>query len=203
MNSKANELRCLFARDHDTVYPKQGVFLGGASPPDGEMINGWRRKIISALKKDTRLNAQMMLVSPEPESGFWEDIDIVDKDNDTESLRRQQTLWEFQYLRSCDITTFWLPTYWTKERSGVFAPNIGPSTRWEFGYFLQEYLKDPQQKDFIVGSPEDAQGLDWAKEITRMHGIRWHSLKKADKSDLVADSFIQEIADTLISNKYL
>jgi hypothetical protein len=202
MNTEENDLRCLFARDDDTVYPKQGVFLGGASPPDGEMKNGWRRKLIAKLKEDARLDADMLLVAPEPSSGNWKDIDHQEPYSDSKALWKKQTHWELQYLRSCDITTFWLPTYWTKKRSGVFAPNIGPSTRWEFGYFLQEYLHDQQNRDFIVGSPEDAQGIDWAKEITRLHGIKWHSLKNKDKSKLVADSFVDEIANTLIRNKY-
>ena len=201
---KEKEIRTLFSRNHDTVFPKLGVFLGGVSPRDGEMQTGWRRKIISALQQDERLDPSMLLASPEPESGYWESIDGADDkpfDNDLEAARNNQMLWELQYLKLCDITTFWLPTYWTKEKSGVFAPNIGPSSRWEFGYFLQEYLKDRQNKDFIVGSPEDAQGIDWAREITRMHGIKWHTLKKEDKPKLVADSFIQEIADTLVKNK--
>ena len=204
MKKKEKEIRTLFSRNHDTVLPNLGVFLGGASPPDGEMKTGWRRKIISALKEDTRLNPSMLLVAPEPPTGYWKDIDGADDKiphSELEAVRNNQMLWELQYLKLCDITTFWLPTYWTKEKSGVFAPNIGPSSRWEFGYFLQEYLKDTQNKNFIVGSPEDAQNIDWAQEITRIHGIKWHTLKKEDKSELVADSFIQEIADTLIKNK--
>ena len=205
MEKKEKEIRTLFSRDHEIVFPKLGVFLGGASPPDGEMKTGWRRKIISTLKQDSRLDPSMLLVSPEPPSGFWEDIDGVDDkvpNNGLEAVRNNQMLWELQYLKLCDVTTFWLPTYWTKEKSGVFAPNIGPSSRWEFGYFLQEYLNDRQNKDFIVGSPEDAQGIDWAREITRIHGIQWHTLKKSNKAELVAESFIQEIADTLVKNKW-
>lgn len=196
---KEKEIRTLFSRDHEIVNPKLGVFLGGVSPPDGEMKTGWRRKIITALQNDKRLDSSMLIASPEPESGYWEDIDGAEDDSDL--ARKNQMLWELQYLKHCDITAFWLPAYWTKEKSGVFAPNIGPSSRWEFGYFLQEYLKDRQNKDFIVGSPEDAQGVDWAREISRMHGLKWHTLGKEDKPKLVADSFIKEIADTLIKNK--
>lgn len=201
---KEKEIRTLFSRDYNAVYPKLGVFLGGVSPPDGEMKTGWRRKIISVLQQDERLDPSMLLVSPEPKSGYWEELEgagakVTDKD--LEVIRDPQMLWEHHYLKRCDITTFWLPAYWTKEKSEVFAPNIGPSSRWEFGYFLQEYLKDRRNKDFIVGSPEDAQGVDWAREISQMHGIKWHTLRKEDKPKLVADSFIEEIADTLIKNK--
>ena len=201
MKKHKKEIRTLFSRNHDTVTPKLGVFLGGASPPDGEMKAGWRRKIVTKLQQDKRLDQSMMLVAPEPESGFWKDIDGEEPERDVDELWKKQTHWELQYLKLCDITTFWLPTYWTKEKSGVFAPNIGPSTRWEFGYFLQEYLKDRDNKDFIVGSPEDAQGLEWAKEISNMHGIKWHTLNKNDKHHLVADSFIEEIANTLVKNR--
>ena len=201
MKKHKKEIRTLFSRNHDTVTPKLGVFLGGASPPDVEMKTGWRRKIITKLTQDKRLDQSMMLVAPEPESGFWKDIDGEEPERDVDELWKKQTHWELQYLKLCDITTFWLPTYWTKEKSGVFSPNIGPSTRWEFGYFLQEYLKDMDNKDFIVGSPEDAQGLEWAKEISNMHGIKWHTLNKNDKHHLVADSFIEEIANTLVKNR--
>ena len=102
----------------------------------------------------------------------------------------------------CDITTFWLPTYWDKKTAGIFAPNIGPTSRWEFGYYLQEYLKNRQRRDFIIGSPEDAESIKWAKKITDIHGIEWHFLKKENKEELVADSFIEEIAKTLIRNKW-
>lgn len=201
MKQDQQSIRSLFSRNHDLIYPGLGVFLGGASPPDAKMKDGWRRKIISALKQDKRLNPKMILVSPEPQTGYWADIDDIDTKNDLEMLRSNQMLWELQYLKLCDIVTFWLPTYWTKEKSGVFDPNIGPSSRWEFGYFLQEYLKNPQLKRFIVGSPEDAQNVDWAREICGIHGIKWHVLKKEDKTKLVPDSFIKEIADTLINNK--
>jgi len=201
---KEKTIRALFSRDHATVHPNLGVFLGGISPPDGDMKTGWRRKIISVLQNDKRLDPSMIIVSPEPKSGYWEDIDGFDDSASEKSLeisRKKQMHWELQYLKLCNITTFWLPAYWTKEKSGVFAPNIGPSSRWEFGYFFQEYLKDKQNRNFIVGSPEDAQGVEWAREITRVHGIKWHTLRKQDKSKLVAESFIEEIADTLIKNK--
>jgi len=105
-------------------------------------------------------------------------------------------------LNLCDITAFWLPTYWDKETSGNFAPNIGPTSRWEFGFFFQEYLKNPIKRHFIVGSPEDAESIKWAKKISDIYGIKWHILKKEDKSELVAESFIHEIAETLIKNKW-
>lgn len=199
---KKSPIRALYSRDHDTVFPKLGVFLAGPTPPDGAMKTGWRRKIVDKLSEDDRLNAGMIIVSPEPESGEWSDIDNVAPKDELELVRDKQMPWELQYLNLCDITAFWLPTYWTKEQSGVFAPNIGPTSRWEFGYFFQEYLKNTQKRDFIIGSPEDAESVKWAKKITAIHGIKWHFLKTEDKSKLVADSFIEEIAQTLIRNKW-
>ena len=94
----------------------------------------------------------MIVISPEPESGKWSDIDIPHPTSELENVRNKQMPWELQYLTLSDITAFWLPTYWSKKSSEEFAPNIGPTSRWEFGYFLQEYLKDRDKKRFIVGS---------------------------------------------------
>lgn len=199
---KENKIRKLFSRQHDVVFPRLGVFLGGPTPPCGEMKSGWRRVIIQRLLEDERLDPSMIIVSPEPESGIWSEIDNSNPKNELEVVRDKQMPWELQYLNLCEITTFWLPTYWDKKQSGIFAPNIGPTSRWEFGYYLQEYLKNNQRRDFIIGSPEDAESVKWAKKITDIHGIKWHYLKKEDKSKLVADSFIEEIAETLIKNKW-
>lgn len=197
-----NRIRKLYSRKHDTVFSKLGVFLGGPTPPSGEMKTGWRRKIVNKLLEDERLDPSMIIVSPEPESGDWSEIDNLNPKNELEVVRDKQMPWELQYLNLCDITTFWLPTYWTKEQSGIFAPNIGPTSRWEFGYFFQEYLKNPKKRDFIIGSPEDAESVKWAKKITDIHGIKWHFLKTENKSKLVAESFIEEIAETLMRNKW-
>lgn len=196
------QIRTLFSRKHDTVFPKLGVFLGGPTPPSGTMKQGWRRKIMEQLEKDERLDPSMIVVAPEPENGDWAEIDNVNPQNELEVVRDKQMPWELQYLNLCDITAFWLPTYWTTEESGIFAPNIGPTSRWEFGYFLQEYLKNPRKRDFIIGSPEDAESVKWARKITDIHGIRWHFLKTENKKELVAESFINEIAETLVRNKW-
>ena len=146
MHKEPEKIRSLFSRNHDTVFPKLGVFLGGPTPPSGAMKDGWRRKVVAALKADSRLDPSMIVVSPEPETGDWEEINNPNPQNELEVVRDKQMPWEIQYLQLCDITTFWLPTYWTPEASGVFAPNIGPTSRWEFGYFFQEYLKQPRKK---------------------------------------------------------
>ncbi|MDJ1469777.1 nucleoside 2-deoxyribosyltransferase domain-containing protein [Xanthocytophaga flava] len=196
------KIRVLYARQHQTVFPKLGVFLGGPTPPGGEaMTTGWRRTVIYALEKDERLDPSMVVVAPEPESGIWSDIDVAGNSKLTEVLNKQVP-WEWQYLNLCDITAFWLPTYWLPEVAENFPANIGPTTRFELGYYLQEYLKSPQRRKFIIGSPEDAEGIKWAKRITDIHGIKWHFLPKGEKHKLVADSFIEEIATTLVQNKW-
>lgn len=202
MKRKREEIRTLFSRNHDTIFPKLGVFLGGPTPPSGEMQNGWRRKIITELKKDTRLDPSMIVVSPEPLSGDWDEIDNLNPKSHLEVIRDKQMPWELQYLNLCDITAFWLPTYWNKEKAGIFAANIGPTSRWEFGYFFQEYLKNSNKRSFIIGSPTDAESIKWAKKITDIHGIKWHFLEKENKTELVASSFINEIAETLLQNKW-
>ncbi|EAY30087.1 nucleoside 2-deoxyribosyltransferase domain-containing protein [Microscilla marina] len=195
-------IRTLFSRKHEVVIPKQGVFLAGPTPPNGSMTTGWRRAVINALKADERLHPGMMVVSPEPETGNWADIDNAHPANQTEAIQDKQIPWEWQYLNLCDITAFWLPTYWTKEKAGVFAPNIGPTSRWEYGYFLQEYIKNPDKRRFIVGGPEDADSIKWAKKMADVNGVPWHTLKAENKSKLVADSFVKAIADALVDGQW-
>ena len=197
-----NQIRTLFSRDHETVFPNLGVFLAGPTPPDGEMEIGWRRKIVKQLQTDNRLDPSMLIVSPEPKTGYWSEINIPNPKSKLEEVQNKQIPWELQYLNLCDVTAFWLPTYWTKKESENFAPNIGPTSRWEFGFFFQEYLQNRDKRHFIIGAPEDAESIKWAKNITDIYGIKWHILKKEEKSKLVADSFIEEIAQTLIENKW-
>ncbi|MEM9526609.1 MAG: nucleoside 2-deoxyribosyltransferase domain-containing protein [Bacteroidota bacterium] len=195
-------IRTLFSRQHDTIFPKLGVFLAGPTPPDGQMDNGWRRVVTNALKQDSRLHPGMIVVSPEPKSGYWSSINNLNPQNHLETVRDKQMPWELQYLSLCDITAFWLPTYWTQAAAGPFAPNIGPTSRWEFGYFLQEYLRRPNQRKFIIGGPDDAESVKWAKKMTDIHGIPWHGLPVTKKEDLVAKSFINAIAEALLANTW-
>lgn len=195
-------IRILHSRSHTTIFPRLGVFLAGPTPPSGEMDKGWRHIVTERLQNDTRLDPSMTLVSPEPVTGNWNDINNDNPETTLDEVLDKQIPWELQYLQLCDITAFWLPTYWNKESAGNFDPNIGPTSRWEFGYFLQEYLKNSSQRKFIIGSPEDAESLSWAKYLTDMNNIEWHYLKTENKTDVVADSFIEEIATTLINNKW-
>ncbi len=195
-------IRTLFSRNHEIVYPKLGVFLAGPTNPNGKMTNGWRRVITDKLKNDNRLNASMLIVSPEPEEGNW---NTIEKPNTSflNKIHNDQIAWEWQYLQLCDVTAFWLPTYFSEKIAGNFPNNIGPTSRWEFGYYFQEYLKNPNNKHFIVGSPEDAESVNWAKKLVASHGIKWHELKIKDKEKQIADSFIEEIALTLERNKWV
>lgn len=200
--NSGHQIRTLFSRSHETVFPKLGVFLAGPTPPDGEMKTGWRRKIIQSLRADDRLDPSMIVVSPEPQSGYWSEIDNLNPQDPLAVVHDKQMPWELQYLQLCDITAFWLPTYWDKATSENFAPNIGPTSRWEFGFFFQEYLKNKDRRRFIIGSPEDAESVKWAKKITDIYGIPWHFLKKENKKELVASSFIDEIKDCLLDNRW-
>lgn len=195
-------IRVLYAREHTTIFPKSGVFLAGPTPPNGEMENAWRNKVIKALQNDERLNPSMTVVAPEPKSGYWKDIEVSCEGKELEDVLNKQIPWEWQYLNLCDITVFWLPTYWNQEDAGVFPANIGPTSRWEFGFFLQEYLKDRQKRHFIIGAPEDAESVKWAKRMTDVYNIKWHTLKKEDKAELVPKSLIDEIVDTLVKNTW-
>lgn len=94
---KSNHIRELYSRNHDTVFPKLGVFLGGPTPPSGEMKSGWRRKIVKRLKEKSTLNASMIVVSPEPETGDWAEIDHPSPTTELERVRDKQMPWELQY----------------------------------------------------------------------------------------------------------
>ena len=72
---EGTQIRKLYSRKHDTIFPKLGVFLGGPTPPSGAMKTGWRRVIVNKLLEDERLDPSMIIVSPEPESGDWSEID--------------------------------------------------------------------------------------------------------------------------------
>lgn len=202
MREKEDHIRSLFSRDHETVFPRLGVFLAGPTNSSGDMLQGWRRVIVDKLKSDKRLNSSMIVVSPEPENGNWDSIDLPLPKNKLEEVRSKQIPWEWQYLKLCDIHAFWMPTYWSTGNSNCFSPNIGPTARLEFGYFLQEYLKNKDTRNFIIGSPEDSESMNWIKQMTEIHNIKWHILKKEDKSKLVADSFIEEIASVLVQNRW-
>jgi hypothetical protein len=195
-------IRTLFSRKHDTVFPRLGVFLAGPTPPDGQMTNGWRRVVTEKLQADPRLHPGMIVVSPEPVTGYWSEIDNVGPKSHLEAVHDKQMPWELQYLNLCDVTAFWLPTYWNAETAGPFAANIGPTSRWEFGYFLQEYLRQPQKRRFIIGGPDDAESVKWAKKMTDMHGIPWHGLPVSRKDVLVAPEFIEAIAQALIGGAW-
>lgn len=144
----------------------------------------------------------MLVVLPEPESGHWKDILVDTGQPQHDRAVNQQIPWEWQYLKLCDITVFWLATYWSEDRGGALGANIGPTTRWESGYCLQEYLHDRRRRTFIVGSPEDAQSIHWPRMMARSHQLPWHNLPASEKARLVPDSLVDAIAEALVANKW-
>ena len=128
-NLKKGKIRTLYSREHTTIFSRMGVFLAGPTNPSHHMVEGWRRVVVNALLKNERLNPAMTVVSPEPESGNWETINHPNPQSQLEHVLNEQIPWELQYLNLCDITAFWLPTYWTEETANEFSPNIGPTSR--------------------------------------------------------------------------
>jgi hypothetical protein len=194
-------IRTLYSREHATVYPGQGVFLAGPTPPDGQMEETWRRVLIERLVADPRLDPSMIVVAPEPRSGRWEDITVSTGRPQHDQVTNGQIAWEWQYLGLCDITVFWLATYWAQEKAAPFAGNIGPTTRWEFGFYFQEYAKDPARRTFIVGAPEDAESVKWPRRLVKTHNLPWHTLEVADKAKLVPDSLVEAVVEALVSRR--
>lgn len=188
-------MRTLFARTHATIYPEKGLFLAGPTPPSGEMLGGWRRELIRELLSKYEIDDECIVVSPEPVDGRWESI-VSASGAPNESAENDQIAWELQYLNLCNITAFWLPTYWSKNSAENFPVNIGPTTRWEFGMMLEKYLTQPRRQ-LIVGAPEDAESIGWVRHVCKHHGIKIHYLEKSAKGKLVCDSFVEAIAKAL------
>ena len=157
--------------------------------------------VIRKLITDERLDPTMVVVAPEPETGRWADIVVDTGKQKYDDVINKQIPWEWQYLNLCDVTVFWLSMYWSEQEGGVYGGNIGPTTRWEFGYYFQEYLKNPNRRSFIVGAPEDASSVKWAKRLIQSYHIEWHTLKKEEKSELVPASLIEAIVQTLLKNR--
>ena len=179
-------IRTLYSRSHGTIYPGLGVFLAGPTGPDDEMLQGWRRTLIARLVADERLDPMMTVVAPEPESGRWADIVAATGKPKLDQAANGQIAWEWQYLGLCDVTVFWLATYWDG--------NIGPTTRWEFGYYLQEYLKNRSRRTFLIGAPADAESVKWPRRMIAAHGLPWHTS---------LESLGDAVAETLLRNRAL
>jgi hypothetical protein len=194
-------IRVLYAREHGTIFPGQGVFLAGPTPPDGQMEGTWRRVLIERLAADQRLDPSMTVVAPEPRNGRWDEINTRTGKKLYDQAVNAQIAWEWQYLGLCDVTVFWLATYWDEQRAAPFPGNIGPTTRWEFGFYFQEYVRDPARRTFIVGGPDDAESVHWPKRLCATHGVRWHTLPVAEKQRLVPDSLVEAVAEALVSRR--
>jgi hypothetical protein len=195
-------IRVLWAQQHDTVFYGMGVFIAGPTPTNGEMKQGWRRECIRKLREDTRLCAHMIIVAPEPESGEEKDL-VVDSGRNTDDASVQaQTAWEWQYLSLCRVSAFWLPTYWDQNAAAPFPANIGPTSRFEYGYFFSRWEQDRASRDFVVGAPADAQGTKWARQLAISRNLPWHILSARDKDALVPESFVDDIAAKLLQRKW-
>lgn len=202
MNVQHHEpIRVLYAREHTTVWPGLGVFLAGPTPPEDRMKMSWRRALIDRLVKDSRLNPTMVVVAPEPRHCSWSALDVSTGNPKYDEVVNKQIPWEWQYLTLCDVTVFWLATYWDDARGGPFPGNIGPTTRWEFGFYLQEYLKNSHKRTFIVGAPEDAQNLNWARQIAFANRIAWYGLPLTEKQKLIPDSLIEAVVAALLAHQ--
>jgi len=188
-------LRTLFARKHATIYPGKGVFLAGPTPPDGNMANSWRRRVICGLNKKFESDDDVIVVSPEPENGNWTSI-LSTSGKPSEVAENDQIAWELQYLELCDVTAFWLPVYWNDEKSEDFPANIGPTTRWEYGMMLQKFLGEPRRK-LILGAPEDAESIGWVRHTAKHYNLDIHWLPRKEKSSLVAEPFIDAIVSAI------
>ena len=165
----------VFASSEVEVKTNCSIFLAGPSPKDGDLFNSWRRTLMEQLQQngDSDLESIQIIV-PEPKSGHWNE---VMSDNYTE---RDQTLWEHDKMKQCKVIAFWLPTFWSTENSGSYPANIGPATRFEFGFFLHHALQNTQQR-LVVGSPNNADSLQWAQTLCNHYRIGWHFGNTTDR----------------------
>lgn len=198
MTKQSHEpIRVLYAREHTTVWPGLGVFLAGPTPPEDRMATGWRRVLIDRLVQDTRLNPAMVVVAPEPRCCSWKALDVSTGNPQYDEVVNKQIPWEWQYLALCDVTVFWLATYRDDASGGPFPGNIGLTTRWEFGFYLQAYLQNSRKRTFLVGAPEDAQNVKWARQMALANRIPWYELPIADKAKLVPESLAEAVVAAL------
>ena len=195
-------IRVLYSRSHTTIHAGVGVFLAGPTPDEDTMPRGWRRKVVAALLADPRLCPCMTVVVPEPESCRWADIVTTTGRPRHDDAVNKQIQWEWQYLELCRTTAIWLPTYWSAEASTPFPANIGPTSRWEFGYWVARWERESELREVIVGSPEDAEGVKWARYLARSRGLTWHTLERSRKGELVAPSFVEGIQQALLRRKW-
>jgi hypothetical protein len=181
-------IETLFAGSDQKINAHNSVFLAGPSPKDGDMLNGWRRQFIKKFESiEVQHTNSLQLIIPEPETGYWNDVMT---DHYTE---KDQTLWEHEKMVNSKVVAFWLPTFWTPKNAGSYPANIGPSSRFEFGFFLSNAIRNQNQK-IIVGSPHRAESLNWAKILCEKYGIHWHY---PDTDDAIPNSFFNAIINAV------
>lgn len=202
MQTNRETIRVLYAREHTTVHAGVGVFLAGPTPPDGQMSVGWRKAVIDGLRSDERLCPCMLVVAPEPRTGHWPDAVTSTGQPQTDEAINKQIQWEWQYLEACKVTAFWLPTYWYGDDHGPYPPNIGPTSRYEFGYVMGRWEFSQGRFDVVLGSPDNASGVKWAQHLARSRGVPWYGLATAQRAQLVGESFVEAIAQKLLARKW-
>lgn len=184
-------IQTIFAGSKAPIDTANSIFLAGPGAGDVHMLGGWRRMLVKRLEKhEAHTGKHVQLIIPEPESGLWDDL-INDK-----YTEKEQTLWEHQHLMNSRVVAFWLPTYWNAESAGSYPANIGPSSRFELGFHLSQLLKDKNRK-LIIGSPKNAQALNWAKVITEKYSIKWHYPDPEKNWQFIPESFIDEMISGL------
>ena len=191
------EVEVIFAGSDAPVNPNQSVFLAGPSPKDGALLQSWRRQLIERFKSTPHKRIDhLQLIVPEPETGHWRDV----MSNDY--TEKHQTLWEHNCMLKSKVIAFWLPTFWTPKNAGVYPANIGPSSRFEFGFFLNNSIRNAEQK-LVVGSPEKAESLQWAQVLCEQYGITWHFSESDAKQADIPPSFYGAILKQLDERKQL
>jgi hypothetical protein len=83
-----------------------------------------------------------------------------------------------------------------------FPANIGPTSRWEFGYYFSRWEHRPQNYDLVLGSPEDAQSLKWPIRLARSRRLPWHFLERDRKDERVSSGFVEAIVQALLARKW-
>lgn len=185
------EVEVIFAGSHESIHPTRSVFLAGPSPKEGAMLQSWRRQIIAHLKGMNHEHLDhLQLIVPEPKSGYWNDV------MSNKYTEKDQTLWEHDCMLKSKVIAFWLPTFWTSKNAGVYPSNIGPSSRFEFGFFLHNSLVSEQQK-IVVGSPKKAESLQWAQVLCEKYGIPWIYPESSNKQGSIPPSFYTAILSKL------
>ena len=65
---------------------------------------------------------------------------------------------------------------------------------------FQKFIDDPS-RSIVVGGPDDAESVGWARHVAMHNGIPWYGLPRASKDEMVSREFVDAIVSELKSDR--